>query len=220
MRRSSRLATSPSTVVCIASVLVLATLSPAGARDFELSAFAAVRDGGVAFSTGIACIALVGVECPHYGALEDSSRDTWGLAAAMRLAGPWWLDLRWSQEDGEVRFFEDVGLTDPTPGTASMDLAHLHGGVVYRFFDERRWSPFVTAFAGVTRIESRASTTRQATIDMEKASGGLGAGALVDLGSSFGLSLEARQIWTDLPGEFFEDHLEQLEGSARLRYRF
>ena len=219
MSRSSR--------ICFASlgfamIQLLGAVSPAIARDFEVSAFVGVREGvDLSFSTGTACIALVGVECPSYASVDDSSGDTWGLGAAVQLSGPWWLDLRWSQADGtDVLFFEDRELTDPAAGNASLDVAHLHGGLQYRFLDERRWSPFVTAFAGVTQIESGASTTAQSDIDLEEASFGLGAGILVDLNSRLGLRFEAREVWTDLPAEFFESELDQIEGSAGLRLRF
>ena len=222
---------SRSSHVCLASlgvatVVLLGAVSPVVARDFEVSAFAGISEGfDLSFATGIACIALVGIECPEYASVDDSSGDTWGLGASVQLSGPWWFDLRWSQADGAgVAFFENRDLTDPAPGSASLDVSYLHGGVQYRFLDQRNWSPFVTVFAGVTQLESDASTTTQPDIDLEESSYGLGAGVLVDLGSRpgsrLGLRFEAREVWTDLPAEFLEAELEQLEGSAGLRLRF
>ena len=72
----------------------------------------------------------------------------------------------------------------------------------------------------MTQIESSASTFAQSDIDLGEASFGLGACVLVDLGSKVGLRFEAREIWTDLPADFFEDQLEQVEGSAALRILF
>lgn len=203
--------------VLIVALLPAFAPSPAAALDLEPYLFAGVRDADATFRTGIACVAVVGQDCPTSASTEDGDEDLWGLGAAVRVTGPWWVDLRWSRQDTEARFFDPAGREIATPG-APFRISQLHAGALYRFFDGRRWSPFLTAFGGVARVESGASTTEQSEIDLDRASGGLGGGLLVDLGRRLGARLEVRGTRTDLPGELDGD-LEQVEVSAGLRIR-
>lgn len=212
IRTSLRLA-SPLTLVALAALLAS---TAATARDLEPYLFLAYRETDLDFRTGIACIQVIGVECPTNASTEDGDDQAWGLGLAARVSGPWWVELRYAEQETEARFFDPTGKAVSRP-LASFDLSHLHAGVLYRF-REGPWSPFLTTFAGVTQIDSEASTERQSEIDLEQASGGVGAGLLFDLGSRFGLRAEVRGIRTDMPGEFDGD-LEQVQASAGLRLR-
>lgn len=218
MCRSPRRRALPRLAPSVTLLLVLLALAPlpATALDVEPYGFIALADGGTSFSTGIACIQITGVECPTSASTEEGDDDAWGLGAAVRVSGPWWIDLRGSRQDTEARFFDASGDPVSTPA-AAFEVTHLHVGVLYRFLDGR-WSPFATAFGGISRLDSSASTPQGAAIDLDRPSGGLGAGVLVDLGSRLGLRFELRGSRTDLPGDFDED-LEQVEGSVGLRLR-
>jgi hypothetical protein len=188
---------------------------PVAAADIEPYLFAGFRDGGLGFSTGIACIAIVGQDCPVSASTEDSD-EVWGLGTAVRMKGPWWLDLRWSRQNTEARFFSQLEEEIFIPG-APLEISNLHAGVEYRFL-EGRWSPFVIAFGGISHLASPVETSERTDFDLDRASGGLGGGAIVDLGPRIGLRLEIRGIHTDLPGEF-EGDLDQVEGAVGLRFR-
>lgn len=196
----------------------LAAIAPLPAAGLELEPYlvAAYRDGSLGFATGIGCVAVVGQDCPVSASTEDGDDEAWGLGAAVRVNGPWWFDLRWSKQDTEARYFGLTGeplLIPPTP----LEISHLHAGVLYRFL-EGHWSPFTTVFGGISHIDARVETSQRAEIDLDRASGGLGGGLLIDLGSRVGLRVEVRGVWTSLPEEFDGD-LEQVEGSVGLRFR-
>ena len=215
MCRSLRLCPRWFPAALILPLLALAPISAATAGDFEPYVFAGYQETEVDFRTGIACVTLVGVECPTEASTEGGDDEVFGIGLAARIAGPWWVDLRYSEQETEARFFDSgVPVSIPPP---SFDLSQLHLGALYRF-REGRWSPFLTAFAGVTFVESEASTVEQGEIDLDRPSGGVGAGLLVDLGSRLGLRFEVRGTRTDLGGEFEED-LDQIQASAGLRLR-
>ena len=200
--------------VLLVALLLAGAQLPAAAVDVEPYLLAGYSDGDVSFGTGIGCVALEGQDCPTSASTDDGN-DVWGLGAAVRVAGPWWFDLRFSQQDTEVRFF-DSGRELALPGV-DLEVSQLHAGVLYRFL-EGRWSPFLTAFGGYARLDGAVSTVQQPEIDLERASGGLGGGVMVDLGERFGLRFEVRGTRIDLPSEFDSD-LEQVEGSAGVRFR-
>ncbi len=73
------------------------------------------------FRTGIACIDLVGVECPTQASTEGGDDEVFGLGLAARIAGPWWVDLRYSEQETEAHFF-DSGVPVSAP-PVSFDLS-------------------------------------------------------------------------------------------------
>jgi len=192
---------------------------PAAALDVEPYAFYGYRDGSLSFPTGIACITIVGVDCPVAASTEDGDHGAWGLGVALRVKGPWWVDLRWSEQGTEGRYLDGLGDVIETIPPTPFDISSFHAGVLYRFFDDKRWSPFVTAFGGVSYLDSDLGTPERRRIDVDGLSLGLGGGVLVDLNDRVGLRLEVRGFRTDLPSEFDGD-LEQVEGSAGVRLRF
>lgn len=197
---------------------LLAGIAPLSAAAVELEpyVFTGSRGGSLNFPTGIGCVTLEGQECPTSATTEDGSEGAWGLGAALRLKGPWWIDLRWSRQETDVRYFDPLMEAARFPAIP-MEISHLHAGVLYRFLD-RRWSPFVTGFGGIARIESEALMPLRSEIDLERASGGLGGGFMFDLASRVGLRLEVRGSRTNLPDDFDGD-LEQVEGNIAFRVR-
>lgn len=206
----------PAVAAILTTLAITMTPPTAAARDLEPYLFGGYQETDVDFRTGIACITLEGVECPTDASTDDGDDEVLGLGLAVQVVGPWWVDVRWSRQETEARFFDPAGVPVSTP-PASFDVSQLHAGLLYRF-REGRWSPFLTAFAGVAFIESEASTGEQAEIDLDRPSGGIGGGLLVDLGSRLGLRVEVRGTRTDMPGAFEED-LHQVQASAGLRLR-
>lgn len=217
MSRFSRRCTSFSRFALLGVLLAATAVLPAAALDLEPYLFAGYRHGDLSFPTGIACIELVGNDCPISASNEDGGDTAWGLGAAARIHGPWWFDFRWSRQDSELRYFGFLDEEVPFPAT-SLEISQLHAGVLYRFL-EGRWTPFVGAFGGVTHLEADSATVRRRKIDLDRASAGIGGGLMVDLGSHLGMRFELRGTWTDLPADFDGD-LEQLEASAGVRLRF
>lgn len=199
------------------SLLALPLPAAVTALDVEPYVFAGLgSEPDAGWSTGIACVSIVPQDCPVRASSKDGGEDSWGLGAAVRIAGPWWLDARWFEQEADVRYLDFDG-TEVVYLPAEFAVDHVHLGALYRF-REGRWSPFATAFGGLARVESAASTTRQSGIDFDRTTLGVGAGVLLDLSNTVGLRFEARSSWTSLPEEF-EGDLDRWEGTAALRLR-
>ena len=194
----------------VLSALVVALLAPSAtaALEAEPYLFVARTTGHLEFATGIVC--------PVAASTEDGNEDAWGVGVALRLSGPWWLDLRWSDLDTDVTYLDPEGRAISGP-TIPLAVSRLETGVVYRFSD-RKVSPFATAFAGVVRFDGRVSTPMRGELDRDRMTAGLGGGLLVDWGSHLGLRVQVRGTVSDLPDDLGGE-LEQVEGSVDLRLR-
>jgi hypothetical protein len=120
-------------------------------------------------------------------------------------------------------FIIDEGLFDPSDELGDVDLTIVHAGLLLQW-GQGQVNPFLTASAGLTRIDPKFSE-----LDADnRFSTSFGGGAKIFFSENVGLRLEARGFWTDLDTGFRDrydrydsgDGLFQGEASAGLIIAF
>jgi len=157
---------------------------------------------------------------PNLNVKVDSSA-VYGVLLDIPLTPDWQIELlaNWQRS----RFVVDRGLLTPSTVLGDVDLTMLQAGFLFQW-GPGQVNPFITAAAGVTRIEPKFNEL--ASDDRFSAS--LGGGVKIFFGENVGLRLEARGYWTDLGSDFHgrydrydsRNGLTQYEGSAGLIIAF
>lgn len=163
--------------------------------------------------------------------LEQESRDvddvSIGGGVMFAIQGARFLTANWGVEASFTQSFSsyDVTMGEETGSLFSIDIAQLHGDVVYEFGgSDARLKPFVSAGVGATFFSAR---------DLEgetKASVGVGGGAKIFLSPNVGMraQLRYRPIWLggneegDFcdPFSFCQSMLRRVEVAAGVTFRF
>src|SRR5262245_16404036 len=146
---------------------------------------------------------------------------TFGVLFHIPLAPSWQLEILANRQRSE--FIVDRGLLTPTTILGDVDLTVLQAGFLFQWGDGQV-NPFITAAAGLTRIDPKFNEL--ASDDRFSAS--VGGGVKIYFGENIGLRLEGRGYWTDLDTGFngrynrydSGDGLFQGEGSVGLIIAF
>ncbi len=118
-----------------------------------------------------------------------------GLILDIPLAPNWQLEILANRQ--QSTFVEDGGLLSPATTLGDVDLTVLQAGFLFQW-GEGQISPFVTAAAGLTRIDPQFNDLESD----DRFSASLGGGVKLFLADNLGLRLEARGYWTDLDTGF------------------
>jgi hypothetical protein len=153
--------------------------------------------------------------------IEVESSPTFGVLFDIPLAPNWQLELLANRQRSE--FVIDRGLLTPGTTLGDVDLTVLQAGFLFQW-GYGQVNPFITAAAGLTRIDPKFDEL--ASDDRFSAS--VGGGVKIYFGDNIGLRLEGRGYWTDLDTGFDDrfdrydsgDGLFQGEGSAGLIIAF
>lgn len=145
----------------------------------------------------------------------------YGLLLDIPLAPDWALEILLNRQ--QSRFVVDHGLLTPSSTLGDVDLTTLQAGFLFQW-GAGQVNPFLTAAAGVTRIEPKFGGLSRD----DRLSASLGGGVKIFFSRNLGLRLEARGYWTDLDTRFDDRHrrydsrdgLYQGEGSAGLIFAF
>ncbi|HEY7214462.1 MAG TPA: outer membrane beta-barrel protein [Thermoanaerobaculia bacterium] len=158
---------------------------------------------------------------PDLNVKVDASA-TFGVLFDIPLAPSWQLEILANRQRSE--FIVDRGLLTPTTTLGDVDLTVLQAGFLFQWGDGQV-DPFITAAAGLTRIDPKFNEL--ASDDRFSAS--VGGGVKIYFGENIGLRLEGRGYWTDLDTGFDDnrhrrydsrDGLFQGEGSVGLIIAF
>jgi Outer membrane protein beta-barrel domain len=157
---------------------------------------------------------------PDLNVKVDASA-VYGVLFDIPLSPNWQLELLANRQRSQ--FVVDRGLLTPSRVLGDVDLTILQAGFLFQW-GEGQVNPFVTAAAGLTRIDPKFNEL--ASDDRFSAS--VGGGVKIFFSENIGLRLEARGYWTDLDTGFrgrydrydSGDGLYQGEGSAGLIIAF
>ena len=157
---------------------------------------------------------------PNLNVKVDASA-IYGVLFDIPLTPDWQIELLANRQRSQ--FVVDRGLLTPSTVLGDVDLTILQAGFLFQW-GEGQVSPFITAAAGLTRIEPKFNEL--ASDDRFSAS--LGGGVKIFFSNNVGLRLEARGYWTDLGSNFRGRYdrydsgngLTQYEGSAGLIIAF
>ena len=157
---------------------------------------------------------------PDLNVKVDAST-VYGLLLDIPLAPDWQLEILANRQPSQ--FVVDRGLLTPSSTLGDVDLTIVQAGILFQW-GQGQVNPFITAAAGLTRIEPKFNEL--STDDRFSAS--LGGGVKIFFSENIGLRLEARGYWTDLDTGFngrynrydSGDGLYQGEGSAGLIIAF
>lgn len=153
--------------------------------------------------------------------VEVEESGIYGVLLDIPVSPNWQIEILANRQ--KSAFIIDRGLLEPSRELGDVDLTIVHGGVLLQW-GEGQVNPFVTASAGLTRIDPK---FRELDAD-NRFSASFGGGAKVFFSENIGLRLEARGFWTDLDTGFREryerydsgDGLFQGEASAGLIIAF
>lgn len=153
--------------------------------------------------------------------VDVESSATFGLLLDIPLAPNWQLEILANRQRSE--FVVDRGLLTAATTLGDVDLTILQAGILFQW-GEGQVNPFVTAAAGLTRIDPKFN---ELSSD-DRFSTSFGGGVKIFFGENIGLRLEGRGYWTDLDTGFdgrydrydSGDGLFQGEGSAGLIIAF
>ncbi|HEV8578053.1 MAG TPA: outer membrane beta-barrel protein [Thermoanaerobaculia bacterium] len=145
----------------------------------------------------------------------------YGLLLDIPVAPNWAIEILANRQQSQ--FEVDRGLLTPSSTLGDVDLTILQAGFLFQW-GEGQVNPFITAAAGLTRIDPQFD---ELSSD-DRLSASLGGGVKIFFSENIGLRLEARGYWTDLETDFDDRHrrydsrdgLYQGEGSAGLIIAF
>ena len=157
---------------------------------------------------------------PNLNVKVDASA-IYGVLFDIPLSRNWQVEILANRQ--QSKFVVDHGLLTSSTTLGDVDLTIVQAGFLLQW-GEGQVSPFVTAAAGLTRIEPKFNEL--ASDDRFSAS--LGGGVKIFFSDNVGLRLEARGYWTDLGSNFRGRYnrydsgngLYQGEGSAGLIIAF
>jgi len=153
--------------------------------------------------------------------VEVDESAIYGVLLDIPLSPNWQIELLANRQ--KSAFIVDRGLLEPSNELGDVELTIVHGGILLQW-GSGQVNPFVTASAGLTRIDPKFSE-----LDADnRFSASFGGGAKVFFSENVGLRLEARGFWTDLDTGFRDrydrydsgDGLFQGEASAGLIIAF
>ena len=164
-------------------------------------------------------------------ALDRQSRDvdeaSIGGGPMFTIQGARFLTPHWGLEASYTQQFSsyDVAMGDETGSLFSMDIAQLHGEVVYEFGDSgKRLRPFVSGGLGATFFSARDLATET------KVSAGIGGGAKMFLSPNVGIRAQVRYRPIFLGGDedgdfcdpfgFCQSVLRRFEFAAGVTFKF
>ena len=213
----------------ILSFLWLITLSiliywctDADAADFELTPMLGYRTASLEITTGIGCIAQVGVPCPDRAMAEDDF--TLGLIFNVSLSEKWSFEALLNRQDAGIAVEPFIC---PECNTLGLTLDDLEITTLQAGF-RRQWQagavrPFVAVGLGLSRFAG-ATPARFFDIDVddEEPSASLAAGLAVLFTNRLALRVEARTYWIDLPDEnpYLVQELTETELATGLALRW
>jgi len=157
---------------------------------------------------------------PDLNVQVDASA-VFGLVLDIPLAPNWQLEILANRQSSQ--FVVDRGLLTASSTLGDVDLTILQAGILFQW-GEGQVNPFITAAAGLTRIDPQFD---ELSSD-DRFSTSLGGGVKIFFSENVGLRLEARGYWTDLDTGFDDrnrrydsgDGLYQGEGSVGLIIAF
>jgi len=157
---------------------------------------------------------------PDLNVKVDASA-VYGVLFDIPLTADWQVEILANRQRSE--FVVDHGLLTPSTTLGDVDLTILQAGFLFQW-GQGQVNPFITAAAGLTRIEPKLNDLSSD----DRFSASLGGGVKIFFSENVGLRLEARGYWTDLGRNFrgrynrydSGDGLYQGEGSAGLIIAF
>lgn len=185
------------------AVLAAAVAVPATAVELELTPWVGYRDGDYHQSEQ-----LFGIpENPPPGeARQDSeSSPAYGLVAGFGVGGGWQIEVLASRQETELRLDTGSLVFVRAPGEPDFEVTHLQVGLAYTW-GEGPLRPFAAAAAGASRVEIE--PVLFPGVDEDAFSVSAGGGVKVPLGARFGLRLEGRGYWVDLPRSAGDDFVQ------------
>ena len=206
--------------LCIAFVLL--TLVPAAAgAGVELTLTTGYRWGEAELLTEDYTSLIVCVTTPCALATGRAGEDqALGLILDVPIARGWMFEALLNRQDGDVGF---LGSLLPRE---SYDATTVQVGV-QRYWERKRLTPFAAVGLGVTRWKTTALVYHPPLfpgivvqpLEEEVFSGSIAGGVKMPLDSRFGLRLEGRYYYVDLPAAA-GGGLWQPEATAGLTFRF
>jgi opacity protein-like surface antigen len=146
----------------------------------------------------------------------------YGLTFDIPLSEYWQIEILANRQ--RTAFSTDDGLLSPSDKLGDVDLTIVQAGFLLQW-GGGQISPFITAAAGITRIEPQFND-----LDSDdRFSASLGGGVKIFFNQNVGIRLEGRGYWTDLDTDFNRDRrrrddrrdgLYQGEASAGLIFAF
>lgn len=204
-------------------LLWLSVLAPAAAaqQSVEITPQIGYRFGELEASSGIVCI---DAPCPSFLASDDDI--AYGVTVDFPLNENWQFELIGSRFETDLAFTTERGVADEPIGLLPSDLEINTFQAGFRhLWRLEGFSPYVAFGAGLSELSSSKNVFGP-LIDEERLSASLAGGAQIPLNERFGVRLEARGYWIDLPsqldtgGEFLDSELLQMETSAGLTILF
>ncbi|MEM7354374.1 MAG: hypothetical protein AAF657_26445 [Acidobacteriota bacterium] len=180
-------------------------LLPTFASAAELSLMAGVRSGQLdwfVFETVDTEVASLAVEIPFKS----------------RLA----FEVLLNHQSGSTRVQPaELPLFDPSPQFRQPDYEQslLQLSLLHRW-PMRRTEPFLGAGLGMVRFETDEGVIGGDSITHERAAFNVVAGAKFFRQKQWGLRVEGRAYWADLPQSFFDDDLFQVELSSGVTFKW
>ena len=198
----------PRRVSLLLALLLAAPL--AAAAESEVSLVLGYRGGDAGFpveaeARDIACLVPPCVVA-EAGTPES---EVLGLVLDVAIRPGWMLEARLDRQDGDLRLATSLPPEAGTVAPESFELTILQAGLLRRWGGEP-WAPFAAGGVGLARARTSA-----AVLDSPPGFGepgrrlgsrdglavALGGGARRQLAPRWGLRLEARGLWIDLPRE-------------------
>lgn len=198
------------------AVLLTCSTSAFGA---EISLLAGYRVGGPSVELPLyGCISIF-APCPQ-PSVDARDGEAFGLIVDFPIRGEelmFELLLNHQSGDFEEESFAFIEIF-PTLPPPRFDLTYLHAGLL-RQWPKARVTPFAAVGVGIAQFESDIPFFFSFdTIDEDRLSASLAGGIKIRLNDWFGLRVEGRGYWADLPESAGED-LFQLELSSGVSFK-
>ena len=200
----------------IPSLLSILLLSAVPVSAAELSLLGGYRAGGPSVEVPVYfCIAA---PCPQ-PTVDARDGEAFGLILDIPFRENLMFEILLSHQSGE---FEDgdfpvIEIFPPAQRTAKFDLTYLHFGLL-RQWQKPRVSPFAAVGVGIAQLEADRSLYFFDSLDEDRLSASLGGGVKFRLSDWFGIRLEGRGYWADMPANAGED-IFQLDFSTGLSFK-
>jgi hypothetical protein len=198
--------------LCAAALLPLAFSAPAALAQVDVTVQAGYRWGGLDAEADIVCLAAINAPCQAYAKTDDDS--FFGLTVGFPVGSGWAIEAHASRQETDFLYSNPVALVIAAPYEATVTV--LEGDLVRRF-ELGKWEPFAGAGLGVVRYDADPVFLFDFE-DEDRLAANVVGGARFAFNSTFGLRLEGRARYVDLPDELEGDEIT-LESSVGFSFR-
>lgn len=195
-----------------AAILPLAFSPTAALAEVDVTVQAGYRSGGLEAEADIVCLAAINAPCQAYTKTDDDS--FFGLTVGFPVGSGWAIEAHASRQKTDLLYSNPVALIVAAPYDATVTV--LEGDLVRRF-ELGKWEPFAGAGLGVVRYDSDPVFLFDFD-DEDRLAANVVGGARFAFSPRFGLRLEGRARYIDLPEEIEGDEV-MLESSVGFSFR-